>query len=383
MAKSAAQPARAPAKIHALTSLRFFAALYVVCFHALSIASFLPSIRAESFLGRWIGLGYTSVSFFFLLSGYILGIVYLRRGDPVAPRAFFWARFARIYPLLFLSLVVDVPYFLVQELHAHGLRSAVSGTASAFASCALLLQAWTLRWRFLNEPTWSLSTEAIFYLSFPFLGAWCWKLRGVRLWATAAILYLGGQAVVMLAAQHSQGEMVKRLPLLHMTTFALGILLARWQTLDRDEAGGGPRPQPGLAYLVLALILICSVAFVHWSPQIPISNIQDGLLAPIFLCVIWVFSQSKWQPARLLSAPWLVILGEGSYGLYLIHVPVFHLFTWLGWDRIPALFPVYLAVSIGLSVASFYWFETPARRWILKGKRVHLKETMEIASDAQ
>jgi peptidoglycan/LPS O-acetylase OafA/YrhL len=78
-----------------------------------------------------------------------------------------------------------------------------------------------------------------------------------------------------------------------------------------------------------------------------------------------------------------VILGEGSYGLYLIHVPVFHLFTWLGWDRIPALFPVYLAVSIGLSVASFYWFETPARRWILKGKRVHLKETMEIASDAQ
>jgi peptidoglycan/LPS O-acetylase OafA/YrhL len=124
MEKSAAQPA--PAKIHALTSLRFFAALYVVCFHALSVASFLPSIRSESFLGRWLGLGYTSVSFFFLLSGYILGVVYLRRGSPVALGAFFRARFARIYPLLFLSLVVDIPYFFNQESHLRGLRAAIS-----------------------------------------------------------------------------------------------------------------------------------------------------------------------------------------------------------------------------------------------------------------
>jgi peptidoglycan/LPS O-acetylase OafA/YrhL len=381
MEKSAAQPA--PAKIHALTSLRFFAALYVVCFHALSVASFLPSIRSESFLGRWLGLGYTSVSFFFLLSGYILGVVYLRRGSPVALGAFFRARFARIYPLLFLSLVVDIPYFFNQESHLRGLRAAISSTASSFAGCALLLQAWTLHWRFLNEPSWSLSAETIFYLSFPFLGIWCWKLRGVRLWATAAILYLGGQAIVTVAAQHAHGEMVKRLPLLHMTTFALGILLARWQTLEREKTGVVATTRPRLAYLALVVVLIYSAAVIYWSPQIPVANIHDGLLAPVFLCVIWAFSQSSWHPAKLLSAPWLVLLGEASYGLYLIHMPVFHLFEWLGWDRIPELFPVYVVVSIGLSVVSFYWFETPARRWLLKGKRIHVKETMEMASDAQ
>ena len=64
-------------------------------------------------------------------------------------------------------------------------------------------------------------------------------------------------------------------------------------------------------------------------------------------------------------------------------MPVYHLFEWLGWDRIPALFPAYLAVSISLSVLSFYYFETPVRRRILKRVNGHMKDTMEMASDAQ
>jgi peptidoglycan/LPS O-acetylase OafA/YrhL len=47
------------------------------------------------------------------------------------------------------------------------------------------------------------------------------------------------------------------------------------------------------------------------------------------------------------------------------------------------MFPVYLGISIGLSVLSFYYFETPLRRWILKRRHTHVKETMEMASDAQ
>src|ERR1700760_2252759 len=69
-------------KIHALTSLRFFAALYVVLYHTLWFA--IPSITPSSIVGRILSLGFLSVSFFFLLSGYILALVYLRDGRPVA-----------------------------------------------------------------------------------------------------------------------------------------------------------------------------------------------------------------------------------------------------------------------------------------------------------
>ena len=99
-----------PEKIHALTSLRFFAAFYVVCFHSLWNGTFLPSLHRNSYLGKLIHLGYSQVSFFFLLSGYILAFVYLRDNRPIAARKFFLARFARIYPLLFLALLADTPH---------------------------------------------------------------------------------------------------------------------------------------------------------------------------------------------------------------------------------------------------------------------------------
>jgi peptidoglycan/LPS O-acetylase OafA/YrhL len=86
---------RAPERIHALTSIRFFAALYVVICHTLR--SYVPFLWNDGVWGRAIGLGYISVSFFFALSGYILAFVYLRRGASVSPRKFFKARFARIY----------------------------------------------------------------------------------------------------------------------------------------------------------------------------------------------------------------------------------------------------------------------------------------------
>jgi peptidoglycan/LPS O-acetylase OafA/YrhL len=202
MGQLTAQQRNRPEKIHALTSLRFFAALFVVCFHALWVTSFLPFIKHDSLPGRCVGLGYTSVSFFFLVSGYIPGVVYLSRGGVVPLGAFF---------------------------------------------------------------------------------------RVV------------GQGLVVFASRHGSGELVKRLPLLHITTFALGILLARWQTLRREKGTDIVAGNSQGIYAVLGLVIICTVAVVYWSPKIPLFNLHDGLLAPIFLCVIWAFSHSQWQPARLLS----------------------------------------------------------------------------------
>jgi peptidoglycan/LPS O-acetylase OafA/YrhL len=375
-----AQPASAapPEKIHALTSLRFFAALFVVLYHA--TFTFLPWVTHESVIGKFFSLGYISVSFFFLLSGYILAVVYLRRGGPVNAPSFYLARFARVYPLFFLTLALDTPVLFFSRLGTYGLKSAILKTAVTFAGNAAMLQAWLLQLRGIDNPNWSLSVETLFYITFPLLGVALWKLRGAALWIAAAVLYSGGQLLVLFALHRIPGDSTEFFPYLHLSTFALGILLARGQWLSRQHGGDSSK---SAAWTAMVAAAICFAAVVQFAPRSPNSHLCDGLLAPIFAAVIWAFSDSAWLPARLLSAPWLVVLGEASFGLYLFHIPVFHLFEKLGWIHTPAMFPVYLATSIGLSVLSFYYFETPLRRWILKRRHTHSKETIEVASDAQ
>src|ERR1700712_5707681 len=93
-----------PDTYHGLTSLRFFAALYVVLYH--SLTPMVSGIEKHAFVQRAISLGYASVSFFFFLSGYILAVAYLRTGRDLRMRKrFYVARFARIYPLFALTLL--------------------------------------------------------------------------------------------------------------------------------------------------------------------------------------------------------------------------------------------------------------------------------------
>ena len=378
--KKQARPGQRPEKLHALTSLRFFAGLFVVAYHTLMIDRFPDIVPPDSFLGHFFFLGCVSVSFFFLLSGYILSMVYLVAGRAIRTGAFYRARFARIYPLYFLTLIVDTPNLLLPRIARYGLASALGKTAVTFLGNAVMIQAWIVAVRGINNPNWSLSVEAFFYLIFPLAGVALSRLRGVGFWLTAAVIYVGGQAAVLIAVPHIAVSTSEILVPLHVSTFLLGILLASWQIRSRRAVR---RTSHGAVSLVAALATAAFLAVVVFYSSIPNETIHDGILAPIFVCYIWAFSHSDWLPARLLSARWLVVLGEASFGLYLIHMPVLHVFEHAGWSRMPAMYPVYLGTCVALSVFSFYYFETPMRKWILKRGDRHVKETMEMASDAQ
>jgi len=369
-----------PEKIHALTSLRFFAALYVVFFHTLWRAA--PWVTRENVAGHVLSLGFISVGFFFLLSGYILGVVYLRSEKPVRKRSFYAARFARIYPLFFITLIAGTPALLFERAVKYGWHSALTKTSITFLANMVMLQAWVPKFSGIDNPNWSLSVETLFYVAFPFIGVWLWRQKGLRLWIAALTIWVGSQAVVFVAYPRLPKYIVERNPLLHLGLFALGILLARWQTLDRAKHGSSPRSSLSVA-VALLLALAGFLVFVFWEPRLPVAELADGLLAPLFICVIWACSNNRSLPAKLLSIPWLVILGEASYGLYLIHIPVYELFTAFHLEKIPAIYPLYLGSCIGLSVLSFYFVETPARKWLLQRFHTRPKETMEMASDAQ
>ena len=94
-----------------------------------------------------------------------------------------------------MTLVLDTPVLISERVATYGVKAAWLKTAVTFTGNLVMLQAWVGRLRGIDNPNWSLSAETFFYLSFPILGVALWKLRGARIWVTAALLYVGGQIV--------------------------------------------------------------------------------------------------------------------------------------------------------------------------------------------
>jgi len=367
----------AQTKVHPLTSIRFFAAFYVVLYHT------RWGVTPGSGLDQFLSMGTASVCFFFLLSGYILALVYLREGQPVPRRKFYVARFARIYPLYFASLVADTPFAISCRVAQYGLKHAIERIAVLFAGSIVMQQMWLQASAGINGPAWSLCVEAVFYLSFPWYGQWLWKLNKRGVWI-AALLFYALEVAVSAAIFHHREFHVPGLDLVSFVSiFGLGVLVARWQSLTtglRPDDSGLNRK----AWAVFVVASLGAVAVACFAPWLTRMNLQPAfILAPVFMGWIWSLSVAPILPVRLLSARWLVVLGEASYGLYLIHVPVLHAFTALHWTGSPWNYPLYLGSCVGLSVLSLYCLEAPARRMILNRFHSRTKETLEASSAAQ
>lgn len=374
-----------------LTSVRFFAALYVVFFHAAPV-----QIRAIPVADRFVTGGYIGVSFFFVLSGFVLGWNYLERfaaGD--ITRGEFWrARFARVYPVYLVGLIVSAPYFLLGVMREQPTHAAAAAQLGRSAALALsLTQAWIPQYATVwNLPSWSLSVEAFFYALFPLLVLGVIALptrrvgRAVTIaWAAAMLAPL---AYVLLrpdgavypqydVSDHFWVNALRFEPLFHLWQFVIGLLGAKW-LLDRRARQVPARrrdvtwPLLGIAAVSLALLMFAAY------PLYPF--LHDGLLAPLFLWSILLLATGDGVLVRLLSRRELVVLGEASYALYLLHVPVSIWLTVVGKHTgLPlnpgtsiGAFAAYVVLAIGVSVLTLRYIEEPARRAIRQGRLGHL-----------
>ena len=355
--------------IYPLTGIRILAAGSVLFHH--TAKRFLPAFTASryddhsrSLLAGLLFRVPIAVSFFILLSGYVLSMVYLRNWKPQETRNFFIARFARIYPLYVLTLLLDTPHTLMAKVRYCGVALGALKTAGVLLAYFVMLQGWHSS-RFgdgIDGPNVTLSAEIFFYLCFPVLGVWLWKLRGRWLLWVAAGLYVGGQLFVLVQLHRPLVSMVN--PLTQLSTFFLGVLLARWQTLRPTRK----RTQPadvGRAYLLLAAAALSVVASAWFAVRFDMLHLfYSGLLAPFFAAVIWALSTTPTTVSRVLCTRWMFALGNASFAVYLIHMPLLRLFDFLDWLS-PATYPAYLAACLVLSLLSFRYFETPVRKWLV------------------
>jgi peptidoglycan/LPS O-acetylase OafA/YrhL len=154
---------RKPAPLKALTGLRCFAAINIVLFH-------FSDPKWFGFLAPVVNAGFISVSYFILLSGFVLAYNYAERArNGELDRKRFWeARFTRIYPIYFLSLLLSLN-LLSGEYQTHTHAMFWTGVVLT----PLLLQGFVPAVAtFLNTPAWTMSAEAAYYMIFPWVAKW-------------------------------------------------------------------------------------------------------------------------------------------------------------------------------------------------------------------
>ncbi len=314
----------------ALTSLRFFAALAIVVHHCNGV--FWPAAD--------LGPLDAGVSFFFVLSGFILTYVYFDpTGAPCKPKDFYIARIARIWPLhlatlLLTLLVVSIPEpFDVGVLLANG----------------LMLHAWIPFDRYFfsyNYVSWSISTELFFYLLFPYLlRCRVLLLRGLP--ALLVMLSFTLIAVVALAffsaTEHlpvwdvkgdplSSTGLLYTFPLARLAEFLIGVVCGTVFVQRRSNAVSSLLATvfECLAVLGFVVAFYCvSVAPITLSASSPAVAAQMMALlgewlshvglAPSAAIVIYVFAYQRGLLSRCLSHRYWIFLGEISFALYLVH----------------------------------------------------------------
>lgn len=362
----------ARARLGTLTGLRFLAALAVVFCH---VGATFTDRKSLTVLASY---GYVGVTFFFMLSGFVL----TWSCDVNQPaRRFLWMRFCRVWPLQFLLTVVAFTVLATQEV----IPGAVGHVADV-----LLLQAWSPREGVYfggNGVSWSLSCEMFFYLVFPLVIGWVSRLRAHGLLVTAGItVALLGLAPLIADGAGMSGSLSYWLffifPPYRFGEFLLGMVLARAARL------GFRLTRPGRfafgATIALTVVLSGLTMFTVRTGT-PVERPFVALLAlPLFGILLLAGATSDLDGVRTGLNWWLPLrLGEWSFALYLVHKPLLLLTVEWGWWPAAgglagaAAFVVFLLLATGLAAGLYYLTERPIERYLRRWP-VGLASTMDM-----
>ncbi|MCM9078144.1 MULTISPECIES: acyltransferase family protein [Streptomyces] len=361
------------AKLPSLTGLRFFAALSVFFFHSsltdspippnAPINPFADASIADGFSTAFGKAGYLGVSFFFVLSGFVLAWA-AKPGERVS--AFLRRRLLKIFPNHLVVFAAAMILFA---------GSAVTGVADWLPNLFLIHTWWpqpTVNLS-VNPPSWSLGSELLFYMLFPALIVPIRRLRGrTALWGWSAAM-IAGMVAVQLIATYFVPDTPKStitpisgmqfwfgylMPAGRLFEFVLGILLARVVL-----AGYWPR-RVGLGVSLVLTVLGYAAALV--------APFQYGFVVATIVPVAALIGATaqadvEGRDTFLRSRP-MVWLGEVSFGFYLVQgVTIFYLRSLLGENTYSV--PVALLVIAGFLAASllggwllFRFVEMPAMR---------------------
>jgi peptidoglycan/LPS O-acetylase OafA/YrhL len=362
--------------ILSLTGLRFYAAFLVFVSHLYTFNYFCGAAPCP-WTYPLASLGNLGVSLFFVLSGFILYINYLRPGLPkLDVLQFYVARLARVYPIFAVTLLLALPL----QLMAHQLNDFI---VSLGLSLTLFQSYHPVAWKSFDMPAWSVSVEWTFYLLLPLL-AQLFKGKATRNILLAMLLfaaYTGFVCTHFGNTFYSAG----RFPINRLFEFLLG-LYGGYQYIRQKDA---PWVQACFRHSASTIIisgllalLFGGMLLVPFALTTPFMQ-EHGYYFPyavlsLPVLLLLAFSEACGKPLSLFKHPMVILGGEISYSVYLLHHMLFRYVkkllsfgfsrTWI--NHMPPqagllVFPLLLILTFGLAYIFYRFIERPARSHIM------------------
>lgn len=329
-----------------LTFTRFIAAYLIVIFHFGK--EVFPFFREEiNFIFKQANIG---VSYFFILSGFVMIIAY-RNKKVISTKKYLVNRMARIVPVYYLSMIL---FFIGMMLGYTKLN------LTSFFMQIFMIQSWFPGYVIAtNVPTWSIVVEIFFYVLFPILFNRFYRNNLRKTSIIISLIWLFSQILhhilVFLYGNHEVlRELVYYFPIFHLNEFLIGNLFS---LLFLQY---GTKKQNNYDFLLMLLIFLI-ILFLRYPFNFDFHN---GLLAIFFAPLILLLAMNKGFISKLFSSKYFVFMGDISYSMYILQLPIYIFARQLPIENKTVLFFLYSLLLIILSIFSYLYIEKPMRETI-------------------
>ncbi|MFC0201936.1 acyltransferase family protein [Paracoccus rhizosphaerae] len=335
----------AAGRLDVLQAGRAAAAILVVLYHA---NNFVLPLRLYDGDTAWrgFGWGYAGVEFFFVLSGFIIARAHHRDvGQPTRILRFLYKRCIRILPMYWLVLTtLLVAYQLVPTLGA----GALPDTEPAAQAYLLVPSAE----RSILPVAWTLKHEMVFYSAFV-----CF-LIDVRWGAGIFFFWMGACMIALFLPELDFPAAFFLSP--YNLLFAAGLVMYFFQPVVREPVARA------LVFLGIAMFIIVGLSeqFLFAWP-LGVRTLAYGVAA----CA--VIAGSVQISCRVPTSA--VLLGNASYAIYLLHLPVMNVLAILlaksgaGSLTPPLLMCLGLsAIAVAAGAAAHVIVEKPMQQWLVR-----------------
>lgn len=351
-------------RIEQLTFTRFLAAISIVVFHyGKKVPVFIDN--SLDFIFRNADV---CVSYFFILSGFVMMIAYGNK-KVIKPGRYFRNRLARIYPLYFLAIII---VFLLQ------VKTKNVDILGLFLN-VFMIQSWIPeKILSFNPPGWSLSVEILFYVIFPFVFNNFFREKTFQknllyiflFWIISQLLF----HILLFSFEGDEFSFIKDIlfynPLMHLNEFLIGnlvgfLFIKKWNNKKAN-------------YDFLILLFVCLTFF---ALKYPLNlNFHNGLLAVFYVPLIILISLNNGFITRLFQKRIFIFLGEISFGIYILQHPIFSLFSAYSVNKYfhvndPTLvFFLRLVILISVSAVAYIYIEKPIQEKVKTSKKTIIQE---------
>lgn len=304
--------------------------------------------------------GYIGVSFFFILSGFVLAYKYqdIILKKQKSKKTFFIARVARIFPLHILTFIIAIP--LTYNIFVHRKLHWFAQAVTNFTLTQSYIPKSSIYFSF-NGPSWSISDEMFFYLLFPFLLFLIFKFRK-RYFLFLAIISIVPLLTLVIPSSYYH-HIFYISPFVRIFDFSIGVYLYNMYKIFSSK-----KSAINYDFMEISSILLLSL-FFFFHQQIPqVARYSFYYWLPMSY-LIFSFSFQGGMVSKLLSKKIFFHLGEISFGFYMFHQLVLRYFDWFNskfhvFENDLLMIIITFSISLMISHYSFVKFENPMKNFV-------------------